>query len=113
RARDRRRSRRRHQQRGIYAEWTAPPLSLLASLFTRSVIQYPMTSSLVTLLASSLLLPKRPRIFSQLEYLPRLQLQRKQQTWFHELEQSGVVADIKLIPCRTLRASEDRISMAR
>ena len=45
---------------------------------------------------------KRPDIFSPLAYLPHLQLHRKQQTWFHGLERSGVVADTKLIPCSTL-----------
>uniref|UniRef100_A0A8R7QDC3 Uncharacterized protein n=1 Tax=Triticum urartu TaxID=4572 RepID=A0A8R7QDC3_TRIUA len=45
---------------------------------------------------------KRPDIFSPLAYLPHLQLHRKQQTWFDGLEQSGVVADTKLIPCSTL-----------
>ncbi|KAE8781480.1 hypothetical protein D1007_45262 [Hordeum vulgare] len=56
---------------------------------------------------------KRPDIFSPLAYLPHLQLHRKQQTWLYGLEQSGVVADAKLIPCRTLCASEDRILTAR
>uniref|UniRef100_A0A0E0E9Z8 Uncharacterized protein n=1 Tax=Oryza meridionalis TaxID=40149 RepID=A0A0E0E9Z8_9ORYZ len=39
---------------------------------------------------------------SPIAYLPPLSLHRKQQTWFRELEHVGVIADTKLIPCRTM-----------
>ncbi|XP_015695043.1 uncharacterized protein LOC102700163 isoform X2 [Oryza brachyantha] len=44
---------------------------------------------------------KRSEISSPIAYLPALSLERRQQTWFRELEHVGVIADTKLVPCRT------------
>ncbi|KAF7064452.1 hypothetical protein CFC21_070754 [Triticum aestivum] len=93
----------------IFDEWTDPAVAALSGGRGMFCI-LPMAQSLMSAAASSVdyaadsvsAALKRPEIFSPLAYLPHLQLHRKQQTWFHGLERSGVVADTKLIPCSTL-----------
>ncbi|CAM0945866.1 unnamed protein product [Alopecurus aequalis] len=97
----------------IFDEWTDPAVSALSGGRGMFCI-LPMAQALMNAAASSVdyaadsvsTALKRPEIISPLAYLPLLQFQRKRQTWIHELEQSGVIADAKLVPGRTLCALE-------
>uniref|UniRef100_A0A0D9WXH3 Uncharacterized protein n=1 Tax=Leersia perrieri TaxID=77586 RepID=A0A0D9WXH3_9ORYZ len=65
----------------------------------------PMARSLVDVAVSSVTSVsralKQAENSSPMSYLPPVSLQRKQQTWFRELEHVGVIADMKLVPCTT------------
>uniref|UniRef100_A0ACD5UCQ9 Uncharacterized protein n=1 Tax=Avena sativa TaxID=4498 RepID=A0ACD5UCQ9_AVESA len=93
----------------IFDEWTDPAVSALSGgrgmfciLPMAQALMKAATSSVDHLAYAVSTALKRPECFSPLAYLPRLQSQRERTTWFHELEQSGVVADAKLLPCTTL-----------
>ncbi|KAF0906594.1 hypothetical protein E2562_012047, partial [Oryza meyeriana var. granulata] len=92
----------------IFDEWTDPADAALAGGRGMFCV-LPMARSLVDVAVSSVTYAadsvsralKRSETSSPVAYLPLLSLQRKQQTWFRELEHIGVIADTKLIPCRT------------
>ncbi|XP_006658458.1 uncharacterized protein LOC102700163 isoform X1 [Oryza brachyantha] len=92
----------------IFDEWTDPADAALAGgrgMFcvlpmARSLLDFAVSS--VTCAADSVSRTlKRSEISSPIAYLPALSLERRQQTWFRELEHVGVIADTKLVPCRT------------
>ncbi|XP_051214828.1 uncharacterized protein [Lolium perenne] len=97
----------------IFDEWTDPAVSALSGGRGMFCI-LPMAQALMNAAASSVdhaadaisTALKRPECFSPLAYLPHLKSQRDRRTWFHELEHSGVIADAKLVPRRTLCAFE-------
>uniref|UniRef100_A0A0E0AHV9 Uncharacterized protein n=1 Tax=Oryza glumipatula TaxID=40148 RepID=A0A0E0AHV9_9ORYZ len=93
----------------IFDEWTDPADAALAGGRGMFCV-LPMARSLVDVAVSSVTYAadsvsqalERCGTSSPIAYLPPLSLHRKQQTWFRELEHVGVIADTKLIPCRTM-----------
>ncbi|KQK20185.1 uncharacterized protein LOC100834430 isoform X2 [Brachypodium distachyon] len=93
----------------IFDEWTDPGVDALSGGRGTFCI-LPMAQLLMNAAASSVNYAadsvstalKRPGNFSPVAYLPHQVLHRRRhQTWCRELEQSGVIADVKLVPCRT------------
>ncbi|XP_010228185.1 uncharacterized protein LOC100834430 isoform X1 [Brachypodium distachyon] len=92
-----------------FDEWTDPGVDALSGGRGTFCI-LPMAQLLMNAAASSVNYAadsvstalKRPGNFSPVAYLPHQVLHRRRhQTWCRELEQSGVIADVKLVPCRT------------
>ncbi|PAN10084.1 hypothetical protein GQ55_2G066300 [Panicum hallii var. hallii] len=90
----------------IFDEWTDPADQALsggrgmfcAVTMARSLVN--AAASSVTYATSSVgRVLESPKSFSLPAYMPCLAFDKKQQAWLRELENSGVVADLKLINC--------------
>uniref|UniRef100_A0A0D9WXH2 Uncharacterized protein n=1 Tax=Leersia perrieri TaxID=77586 RepID=A0A0D9WXH2_9ORYZ len=88
----------------IFDEWTDHADAALSGRRGMFCV-VPMARSLVDVAVSSVTSVsralKQAENSSPMSYLPPVSLQRKQQTWFRELEHVGVIADMKLVPCTT------------
>uniref|UniRef100_A0A0D9WXH4 Uncharacterized protein n=1 Tax=Leersia perrieri TaxID=77586 RepID=A0A0D9WXH4_9ORYZ len=89
---------------GSFDEWTDHADAALSGRRGMFCV-VPMARSLVDVAVSSVTSVsralKQAENSSPMSYLPPVSLQRKQQTWFRELEHVGVIADMKLVPCTT------------
>ncbi|KAG2632429.1 uncharacterized protein LOC120659678 isoform X2 [Panicum virgatum] len=97
----------------IFDEWTDPADQALSGgrgMFCAVA----MARSLVTAAASSISYAscsvgrvlQSPKSLSLPAYMPSLAFNKKHQAWLRELENSGVIADLKLINCNTHSALE-------
>ncbi|KAL6897321.1 hypothetical protein ACP4OV_007017 [Aristida adscensionis] len=95
--------------RGMFVPCPCPPTAPAAGVSGHRFCVVSMAQSFVSAVASSVNFAassvnsalKRSESFSLPTYMVSLPLHRKNKAWFRELEHSGVVADLKLKPCRT------------